>query len=318
MARKEINIFSVSFLDLMSGAFAAVLILFIIVPKMSFSDQDALATLDELEVGAEDLGDMISQLENSIADSVFEAAMARAREMQQQISSLAEEVNEMSNELTSTNEQNRQLENQLVQTEQELTEIERTLAEAQEQMDSQPTEEEIARLQDQLQEAENRVSEASEDLEEQREESAAGAGGPGASMFGVNAKFAIVCDWEEDVDVDLYLNEISTDTWIHYQNTSESFGKYLGDVTSRRTGDGLFEMIFQPEIVPGTYEVWYHLYSEEGTAEVNGYAVIFPFTDRERKIKFPSHRINHTDKPTEGAGIRVGTITLNESQLTFN
>ncbi|MCL2074293.1 MAG: hypothetical protein FWH18_10245 [Marinilabiliaceae bacterium] len=40
MQRKEINIFSISFLDLLSGALGAVLILFIIIPKMH-SEYDA-------------------------------------------------------------------------------------------------------------------------------------------------------------------------------------------------------------------------------------------------------------------------------------
>ncbi len=35
MARKEINVFGTSFLDLLSGALAAVIILFVIVPKLS-------------------------------------------------------------------------------------------------------------------------------------------------------------------------------------------------------------------------------------------------------------------------------------------
>ena len=45
MARKEINIFGTSFLDLLSGALGAVIILFIIVPKMSVQQQEALQEL---------------------------------------------------------------------------------------------------------------------------------------------------------------------------------------------------------------------------------------------------------------------------------
>lgn len=49
MARKEINVFSVSFLDLLSGALAAVIILYIIVPKMSQEQQEAVEQLEELQ-----------------------------------------------------------------------------------------------------------------------------------------------------------------------------------------------------------------------------------------------------------------------------
>ena len=38
MAKKDINIFGTSFLDLLSGALASVIILFVIVPKKTSSD----------------------------------------------------------------------------------------------------------------------------------------------------------------------------------------------------------------------------------------------------------------------------------------
>lgn len=55
MKRRDLNIFSVSFLDLLSGALAAVIILFIVVPKMTVEEKAAVETMEELELEAEKL-----------------------------------------------------------------------------------------------------------------------------------------------------------------------------------------------------------------------------------------------------------------------
>ena len=55
MARKEINIFGTSFLDLLSGALAAVIILFIIVPKMTQENIDAIEKVKKIEAVVESI-----------------------------------------------------------------------------------------------------------------------------------------------------------------------------------------------------------------------------------------------------------------------
>jgi len=185
--------------------------------------------------------------------------------------------------------------------------MEQALQEAQDR----PTREEIEAIQQQL-------AEARAELEEQREQAAQGASGPGASMFGVNAKFAVVCDWSENVDVDLYMKNTATGEWIFYRREEYPWGSYLGDVRSREEGDGRFEMIYQElEIIPGNYEVWYHLYGPpSGTAHIYGYAVIHPFTSREKKIKFDPQTLSHTsNKPYSGGGIKVGTLKVTENDI---
>ena len=42
MPKKEINIFSISFLDLLSGALGAVIILYIIIPKLNAEEIELL------------------------------------------------------------------------------------------------------------------------------------------------------------------------------------------------------------------------------------------------------------------------------------
>jgi len=308
MAKKEINVFSVSFLDLLSGALAAVIILFVIVPKLTAEDQAIVETVDSLEVNVNELDSLVQLARNSVPDSLYQQIQQQIEEMRNSMDSLRNHAQNLEQQLENTQQRNRTLENQLAETEQRMQEIEQALQEAQDR----PTREEIEQIQQQL-------AEARAELEEQREQAAQGAGGPGASMFGVNAKFALVCDWSENLDVDLYMKNTATGKWICYNCGDQDFGNYLGDVTSRQEGDGRFEMIYQEmQIKPGNYEVWYHLYSGSGTAHIDGYAVIHPFTSREKKVKFNPQTLNHTSKPTSGGGIKIGTLKVTENNIILN
>lgn len=308
MAKKEINVFSVSFLDLLSGALAAVIILFVIVPKMTNEEQEVVEVVNALDAQVSELDSLINLARNSVEDSIFQRIQAELDAMRDNLDEARERAASLEQELENTQQRNRRLEGQLVETEARIREMETALAEAQ----SRPSQEQIADLQNQL-------AEARAELESQREDAAQGGGGPGASMFGVNAKFAVVCDWQENIDVDLYLKHVASGRWIHYQNTSEDFGNYLGDVQSRDADDGKFEMIFQSEnVVTGTYEVWYHVY-KPGTARISGYAVLYPFTPRERKIKFENITLNHTpSKPLAGGGAKIGILRVSENTITLN
>ncbi len=124
--------------------------------------------------------------------------------------------------------------------------------------------------------------------------------------------------WPEDTDVDLYLKDLATGQWCFYRNASTAFATYLEDIQSQASSDDpRYELIYQQNIKPGNYEVYLHLYSSGGgTANVATYAVIYPYSDRERKITFPSQRIRHTASPPEGGGIRLGSLNLTAESLT--
>ena len=81
MANKEINIFSTSFLDLLSGALAAVLILFIIVPKLTKEQDNSLKELEELKEEVGDLKDLMEQIRNSVPAEIFEEIQAKLDEL---------------------------------------------------------------------------------------------------------------------------------------------------------------------------------------------------------------------------------------------
>jgi restriction endonuclease S subunit len=72
MSRKEINIFNMSFLDLLSGALGAVLILFIIIPKMTAEQQN------ELEQ-AEAQNEQVKELKEELAETRRQLQQAQAQ-----------------------------------------------------------------------------------------------------------------------------------------------------------------------------------------------------------------------------------------------
>lgn len=311
MSKKEINVFSVSFLDLLSGALAAVIILFVIIPKMTSEQQETIETINSLEVQVDQIDSLIQMAANCIDQAVMTSIQSELDEMRENLRLAEARVMNTEQQLENARQRNRSLENQLVETEDRIREMEEILAEA----NNRPTQGELEELQ-------NDLREALVELEEMRESAAENATGAGAAMFGLNAKFAVVADWSENLDVDLYMKNVATNEWICYNLGSQhSWGKYLGDVTSRSEGDGRFEMIYQEtEIVPGDYEVWYHLYTntDTGSARVAGYAVIHPFTGEEQKIKFPDQVISHNSRPDSGGGLRIGVLRVRENSITLN
>ena len=267
MAKKELNPFSVSFLDLLSGALAAVIILFIIVPKLNNQQQEILQTVDSLNVTSEQLQELIERARNSISRDLYEQMQQQLNQLNQQIEQLQQQAANLTQQLSQCQQENEQLRRQL--------------------------------------------------QEQKRRTEAVASGGPGAKMFGVNAKFAVVCMWNKDLDVDLYLKDINTNKWIYYGKPQQRFGKYLTDIRHVEPGEDIFEMIYQPDtIVPGTYEVWYHLYTgTEDTVTVRGYVVLFPFSPNEQKVKFNDKVIHHNQSPIDGGGVKVAIIHLTQNSM---
>lgn len=269
MARKEFNIFSISFLDLLSGALGAVIILFIVVPKMTSEQQQTIETLDELNIQVETVAEMIEQLEHSVDREVAEA-------LSQQVEQLQE-----------TAQRARQAAEQLQQENEQLREELRT-----------------------EQEARRRAQQRTEEARQ------ATNTGRGPEMFGVSAEFAVISKWQENIDVDLYLKDVSSGKWCFYRQTDPGFAKYLADIQHReRQDDNSYEMVYQQVLKPGTYEVYIHLYTPSGTANVETYAVFYPYTPREIKKPLPSRPISHNAPPPLGGGYKLATIVLKQNEM---
>lgn len=284
MARKEINIFSVSFLDLLSGALAAVIILFVVIPKMTNEQVDAIETLDELNVQVDQLDSLLQLAQNSIPEELYEQIQAQMDQLNQTIEELNEQVRELDRQLSDCNDERAQLQQQLDETRQQL-------AEAQQQ-----------------------VADLTEQVAELTPQGVDNESGAGQALYGVNSEFSIVITWPDNLDVDLHIINKENGEEVYFDNLNSAWGSLLTDVTSRPEGEDIYELFFQRKIVPGTYDIYYRLYSDVSqSVTVNGYAVLFPFKSNEYKIDFPDKTITHAQDK-----VKIGTIQLTSNSFTFN
>ena len=112
MARKEINVFNVSFLDLLSGALGAVLILFIIIPKLTSDIERQLQELEqikELKVDVGKIKSMMSELKQSVPTDLYTELETRMDKLETTITDLELEVKRLQDKLAECDEQRTEL-----------------------------------------------------------------------------------------------------------------------------------------------------------------------------------------------------------------
>ncbi len=100
MARKEINIFSASFLDLLSGALGAVIILYILVPKLTipveeFEEQKKLSEeVGKLGVAIDDIASLIPQAQLDAIKSQMQEVISAKNALEKKIAGLQQGLDE--------------------------------------------------------------------------------------------------------------------------------------------------------------------------------------------------------------------------------
>lgn len=231
MSRREINIFGTSFLDLLSGALGAVIILFVIVPKMNAEDVELLDKVKTIEAIATDVDEVIRKLENSVPKEVLEQIEKELSDLKEDVRRLHEETERMKRAVEAITARNEQLEEQVAR-----------------------QEEEIGRLRAQLAEATRRI--------EQEEENNRTANTVEKTL-GVFAQFGILCRWSEtDTDVDIGVQRFGDDPdqcWRMYP--SKPWGILGEDVRERAfEEEERFELFYVPRIHPDIYTAWIDIY----------------------------------------------------------
>lgn len=289
MKRKEINIFGTSFLDLLSGALAAVIILFIIVPKMSSEQQEALEEIERMNVQVEELSSLMEQLENSVPQDVYREIEQRLEQLQETISDLTSEVSNLQETLARVQSENEELTNELNR----LSNVESELAQM--RIENRQLQERIQELQDQQPQQD-------------------GQGISDGKVFGIDAKVGVVCFWRENVDVDLHVRNLATGQICNYSNKTTSFGNLNEDIQSRSDpDDDRFELFYQRDIVPGRYEISLVYYKGSSYANVEGYIVMNPGKRNQIKIPYRDLRMSQNGR----IPIKIGILTISENAIDF-
>ncbi|MBI3142216.1 MAG: VWA domain-containing protein [Bacteroidetes bacterium] len=134
MARKEINIFSASFLDLLSGALGAVIILYILVPKLTipitaFEEQKKLSEeVGKLGVAIDDIANLIPKEQLDAIKSQMQEVISAKVALESKIASLEQALEEC----RKSNEENLK---KIVELQEELKETKDALAAAMAQIE---------------------------------------------------------------------------------------------------------------------------------------------------------------------------------------
>ena len=128
MAKREVNIFNIAFLDLLSGALAAVLILFIVVPKMDVELVEEIEELRKLELEVDEVKDMVEELKNSVPKDVLEDLEKKFDALENKIAEMEETISKLRKKIEDLEEENRELKAKVIELEERIKELEAQLA----------------------------------------------------------------------------------------------------------------------------------------------------------------------------------------------
>lgn len=101
MAKKETVAYGISFIDLLSGALGAVILLFIIVPKMDIESMNASKKLDSLGLKVDQLDSMVVQLGNSVDREVYQDVINKIKAIKNDLENSKKIVKKLEDEVKS-------------------------------------------------------------------------------------------------------------------------------------------------------------------------------------------------------------------------
>lgn len=130
MARKDINVFNVSFLDLLSGALGAVLILFIIIPKLTSDIERQLKELDQVKQLKEDVAKMevvMDKLKKSVPTELYKNLEQKMGNLQKTVEELELEIKNLQNSLAKCEDRRLQLKKKVETLEKEIEDLQNRL-----------------------------------------------------------------------------------------------------------------------------------------------------------------------------------------------
>ena len=138
MAKKEINIFSISILDILSGALGAIIILYIILPKFNAETLEQVKELESLNatvLQVDQLEDMINQLKNSVEKELFEKIEAQIKELKKTIENLKKEIKTLQSDLVKANKKIKEQKEKIIQLEENIDNAKKEITQLKKQND---------------------------------------------------------------------------------------------------------------------------------------------------------------------------------------
>lgn len=313
MSKKEINPFSIAFLDLMSGALAAVIILFVIVPKSDFKVDLIDDNFKAINTGFAEIDSIISSWMDVMSEEEIAFILDKTSKLQESFKELEESSRVLQVRLDETKQENKQLNMRLNLAERKLEQLKKNEP-AQPKIAStakSPANKNAAQAQ---QESFTQTTEAtSKDANPARVE------GKGDFLFGINAPFATMITWEDNTyDITLHFKDEKGTICDYYQRKT-SFAQWV-KLPSRFTSTP-YQAIIQSELAPGTYEIHAHIKKPRkgGKINISGFVAINPEGGSPKKIDLGQIEITESLPPhRSGATTKIGTVVITENDIKWS
>ncbi len=311
MNKKEINPFSIAFLDLMSSALAAVIILFVIVPKSDFKVDLIDDNFQAINTGFGEIDSIISSWMDVMSEEEIAFLLDKTNKVQASFKELEESSRVLQVRLDETKQENKQLNMRLTLAERKLEQLKKEETSKPQIASSKSSSKSPSKSQ---QNSESTTSEATS-----KDSNPAKVEGKGDFLFGINAPFATMITWEDDsYDVTLHLRDEKGTLCDFYQRKT-SFGQWVKLPNKFTTTP--YQAIIQSELLPGTYEVHAHIKRPRkgGKISITGFAAINPEGGSPKKIDFGQIEISEGLPPhRSGANTKIGTVIITENDIQWS
>lgn len=309
--KKEVNTMTMSFLDLLSGALGAVILLFVIVPKTSISEKEVLSQMKQLELDAVQIDSLLQELAESEETISIEEYLTVVDKVKTQLKK--EKV--LREKLTA----------QMAEGEKAIKDLQRNkhmlnveLAQARRDMQAQKTKNTAlaasnAKSRNTKKATAQKVAQIEKQVTKVKKNDR-------PFFFGFEAPLCIVLNWDTaSTDVDLFLEKEGS--FCDGFNRTQSFGrwvrvpkKYLSKPT---------EVIIQKEIVPGTYKIHAHVSRPRkgGQANISGFVALDLGENKSQKINFKKQVMTSAPPPYHkkaNGSTLIGELIVTETNIQFN
>ncbi len=303
--KKEVNPFSIAFLDLMSSALAAVIILFVIVPKSDIQIDIADTAISDMKTGFEEVDSILMSWVEIMSEEEIAFILNKTDQLQKNFRSLEESYMITQSRLDETKRANEQLNMRLKLTEQKLSELQKKVqAETREKKEKSPP---VASA--------SPATPSEPSKEKSKEFDTEGAGD---FFFGIEAPLITMINWEDSKhDVTLHIKD-ERGIMCDYYNRKTTFGQWVRLPRRLRTTPS--QTIIQNELEPGTYEVHAHLRRPRrgDPIKITGFAAIVPESGTPKKVDFGDIEVKPGPPPHKsGADTHIGTLVVTETDIQW-
>lgn len=327
MARREISVFSVSFLDLLSGALAAVIILFIVVPRIDIGEIQDLPELKELKGSSINLETLLSRIRGSISETEYSAMEGETRKLQSAIVGVEDQMKELQGRLKQANNKIDELNKKINDQSEQIKGYKATIndlrdanADLEKRLDDQPKKSDPIADNPKTPPVDTKDPEKTPTNPSTPTIDTASEIITDKVTLGIQAPFVAVVQYDrkQPVKVNIYLGQEGKTATVDYFNRNASFGKWR-DVSRMYSGMRA-ECVVQDKIEPGEYILYAHLASPRrgANAVISGFVGINPAEGRSKKFDFKNISIASGPPPgIKNGGTEIGRIVLTETSLSF-